>query len=104
MHVKIKNKTAVIEFENNSDSAGHVDVMKEIIRLLDDGFKKFVFDFEHVSISFNSGISGFLVATSKKIVEAGAIVEIANLSDPDKDLLKAVGFDTLGVVYRRKES
>ena len=67
MHVKIRNKTAVIEFENNADTAGHDEVMKEMIELIGNGFKKFVFDFKWVDISFNSPDSNtFLICLIKK--------------------------------------
>lgn len=91
MHVKIRNKTAVIEFEDNRDSSGHSNVMKEIIGLIDNGFKKFVFDFKYVEISFNSGVSGFMITIVKKITESGADVVITNISESDKNLLKLVG-------------
>ncbi len=99
MHVKIRNKTAVIEFENNADTAGHDEVMKEMIELIGNGFKKFVFDFKWVDISFNSAVSGFLVVVTKKIVESGAVVIMSNIRDIDKDLLKVVGIDGDKIIY-----
>lgn len=95
MQVKIKNKTAVIEFEDNRDSAGHAEVMRSIVRLLDEDFRKFVFDFKHVTISFNSGISGFLIVTVKKIVECGAAVVISNINEDDMLMIKMVGLDDI---------
>ena len=96
MNVKIKNKTVVIEFESGQDGFGHSDVMAEIIRLLDEGIKKFVFDFQSVKISFNSSISGFIIAVSKKLVESGATIIIRDVSERDKDLLSLVGLANLG--------
>ena len=95
VHVKIKNKTAVIEFENNSSSAGHADVMKEIVNLIDNRFRKYVFDFKDVDISFNSSVSGFLVVTIKKIVESGAVVVVKNISESNRKLVKMVGLDDI---------
>ena len=101
MHVKIKNKIAVIEFENNSDGAGHAHVMKEIIKLLDDNFRKFIFDFKWVTIAFNSAVSGFLIVTIKNLIDAGAEIEMINISQGDLELLKLVGLSdivTKGIV------
>ena len=95
MHVKIKNKTAVIEFEDNRDGFGHQEVMKDIVDLIDRDFKKFVFDFKHVTISFNSGISGFLIVTVKKIIESGAVVAMVNINPMDTELIKMVGLDDI---------
>ena len=105
MHIKIKNKTAVIEFEDNREGFGHQIVMRDIVKLLDDNFKTFVFDFKNVTISFNSAISGFLIVTVKKIVECGGVVEITNLKDDDVDIIKMVGLcdiDNTGtkVIYK----
>ena len=95
MHVKIRNKIAVIEFEADGQNAGHAEVMKEIIRLLDDNFKRFVFDFKWVEISFNSGVSGFLVVTIKKLIDCGATVVIKNISKTDIELLNVVGLSDI---------
>lgn len=96
MNVRIKNKIVVIEFESSKDGFGHSSVMAEIIRLLDEGIKRFVFDFKWVEIAFNSGICGFIVATAGKIVMSGATVTISHVSERDKETLKIVGLDSFG--------
>lgn len=103
MNVKIKNKTAVIEFENNTDTAGHADVMREIIKLIDYGFKKFIFDFKWVGVSFNSGISGFLITVTKKMIDVGAEVAFDNISEQDMELLRVVGLDDLKIKRVEKD-
>jgi hypothetical protein len=109
MHIKIRNKIAVIEFEKDNNGCGHAEIMKDIIRHLDDGFKKFVFDFKWVDISFNSGVSGFLIVTVKKLIEAEAVVVLKNINDQDMGLLKLVGLldvDSSGkkIIYRSEEA
>ena len=93
MNVKVKNKIAVIEFEDDTKECSHSKIMKEIISLLNAGFKKFIFNFDSVTIAFNSAISGFLIVTISNLIQLGATVIIQNISQYDMDLLEMVGLN-----------
>lgn len=105
MHVKIRNRIAVIEFETGKpmEKMEHMRIIKEMVKLIDDGFKKFIFDFSAVDISFNSTISGFLLAVVRKLRDDGAIVEIDGITGDDLAMLKLIGLNEGEIKYIIKE-
>ena len=105
MHVRIKNRTAIIEFEANSDNMVHSQVIEEIVHLVSHQFNKFVFDFSNVKLSFNSTISGFLLAISKKLIESKVEVCIQNIAKEDLEMLGIIGMNDLKEIkYTIRES
>jgi anti-anti-sigma regulatory factor len=95
MHVRIRNKIAILEFENGVDKIVHNDIMEEVMHLVEHGFKDFIFDFKHLEINFNSTIAGFLIVTVKKLTECGSDIRIQNISKEDYNTLQLIGIDQI---------
>ena len=96
MHIKIKNKKAVIEFESSgTERASHLLIIDELVHLVQDHFKEFVFDFSNLNMSFNSTISGFLLGVVRKLLENGATITFQNISDMDVETLRMIGIDQI---------
>ena len=95
MHVKVKNRIAILEFENGQDKITHASIVEDLVKCLDMGFKTFVFDFACVDISFNSMISGFIITSIKKLIGADAFVILKNIRHQNYEMLKIFGIDQL---------
>jgi anti-anti-sigma regulatory factor len=95
MHIKIKNKRAVIEFESGLEKVAHIVIIDELVHLVQNHFKDFVFDFKSLEMSLNSTIAGFLLGAVKKLTENGATVTLQNLSENDLNILKMIGIEQI---------
>lgn len=96
MHVKIRNKKAVVEFEDaGMEQVSHLVIIDELVHLVQNHFKEFVFDFHSLDMSFNSTISGFLLGIVKKLLENGASITFTNISEDDIETLKLIGISQI---------
>ena len=93
MHVKVKNRIAIIEFENGKEKITHASIIEDLIKCLNLGFKTFVFDFKCVDISFNSMVSGFIITAIKKLMDIDSCVILKNIRNEDYEMLKIFGID-----------
>ena len=91
MHIKIKNKTAIIYFETDQRYANHIAIIDEMVHLVQHRFKTFVFDFSGLEIGFNSTVSGFLLGVVRKLLECGCDIVIQNISNTDREVLELIG-------------
>jgi anti-sigma B factor antagonist len=87
----------VVEVTGQLIVGNRQELKDDVIKLLDDGERKFLIDFRDTAYIDSSGL-GVLVSLSKKIREKGGEMRLSNLNEDLRTLFELTKLDTLFVI------
>jgi anti-sigma B factor antagonist len=91
---RVENEIHVVDIIGNLDTNTSPDAENQLSKLMDQGIKKIVINFDKLEYISSSGLRVFL-ATSKRLkLEEGAMI-ICNLNETVQEVFDISGFSTI---------
>jgi anti-sigma B factor antagonist len=84
----------IVEITGQLIVGNRQELKDDVLKLLDDGSRKFLIDFRDTAYIDSSGL-GVLVSLSKKIREKGGEMRLSNLNEDLRTLFELTKLDTL---------
>ncbi len=89
-----ENDVTIVELTGQLIVGNRQELKNDILRLLEEGSRKFLIDFSDTAYIDSSGL-GVLVSLSKKIREQGGEMRLSNLNEDLRTLFELTKLDTL---------
>jgi hypothetical protein len=90
--ISIIDKTVIIYF-GDSVANRHNETIDEMKKIINSGFKTFIFDFSGIKVGFSSYMVGLVIALVKTVNEEDVVFQ--NISPSDIDVLNTAGLSLL---------
>ncbi len=92
-----ENDVTIVELTGQLIVGNRQELKNDILRLLEEGSRKFLIDFSDTAYIDSSGL-GVLVSLSKKIREKGGEMRLSNLNEDLRTLFELTKLDTLFLI------
>jgi len=96
--VKTINEVNVLAFEGTLDSQTSPDAEQQLARLIEEGGKKFLMNFEKLDLISSDGLRVLLV-TAKQLHGINGEVRICNANEVVREVIDISGFTTIFKVF-----
>ncbi len=98
MSVKTANDVKVLDFEGKLDTQTSPDAQSELTRLVEDGARKILVDFDKLEYVSSAGLR-VLLATAKQLKAENGELRICCLNELVKEVFDISGFITIFKVF-----
>jgi anti-sigma B factor antagonist len=94
IHTRVENEIHVVDIVGNLDTNTSPDAENQLTKLMDQGVKKIVINFDKLDYISSSGLRVFLAASKRIKSEEGAI-RICNLNEIVQEVFDISGFSII---------
>jgi anti-anti-sigma factor len=94
IHTRVENEIHVVDIVGNLDTNTSPDAENQLTKLMDQGVKKIVINFEKLDYISSSGLR-VLLAASKRIKSEEGDIRICNLNEIVQEVFDISGFSTI---------
>ncbi len=96
--VKTTNEVTVLAFEGKLDTQTSPDAQQQLTRLIEEGGKKFLVNFEKLDYISSAGLR-VLLAAAKQLKGIDGELRICNLNEVVREVFDISGFTTIFKVF-----
>jgi anti-sigma B factor antagonist len=94
IHTRVENEIHVVDIVGNLDTNTSPDAENQLTKLMDQGVKKIVINFDKLDYISSSGLRVFLAA-SKRIKSEEGSIRICNLNEIVQEVFDISGFSII---------
>jgi anti-anti-sigma factor len=98
INTRVENEIYIVDIVGNLDTNTAPDAENELTKLMDQGVKKIVINFDKLDLITSAGLRVFLAA-SKRIKSEEGDIRICNLNETVQEVFDISGFSTILNVF-----
>jgi anti-sigma B factor antagonist len=98
INTRVENEIYIVDIVGNLDTKTAPDAENQLTKLMDQGVKKIVIDFDKLDYISSAGLRVFLAA-SKRIKSEEGDIRICNLNETVQEVFDISGFSTILNVF-----